>query len=573
MPGRGAIAAILTLSIAYRTAAAVVSGRIAAGAAPAAQARVTLFTADVSNFRESRSAADGSFRFESVPAGAYRLGVAFRGWEYDERTVAVETADRALDISLVPETNSGAWQTLGRFQHDTFGGTNSGVLLPSGRILYCHDTRDPAIFDPATAAVDLPPASPRTQGCHAVRLLQDGTVIYVGGADVPVYGPGTKQVKRFDPARSTWEVLPDLTAERWYPSLVQLAEGELLAIGGGGRENPLRVKTCEVMDPASRVWTRAGDIAMGNEVSPIVLLQTGEVLMTHRPPQLFDPRARTWRKAADFVQGDRMPNGDHADHEIVQLDDGRVVAIGYKPFGAQPRPPSMVEIYDPAANQWRLGSTMAPLRSRSSIVLLPDGRVLALGGSKEESQDPTPTNSWGYVALTDVYDPELDSWRRLAQMAVAREYHAMPLLVPDGRVIVTGGEGQPGVDPDENVIEGFRPPYLFRGVRPEIRNIRSTAVRRGDALRFEVERTEKPTQIVLIGTGATTHFMDSGNARLIDLPFTLSGRTVYATIPRHPNRVPLGHYILFALVDDIPSAGTIVRIDSEARARRRAARH
>ena len=89
----------------------------------------------------------------------------------------------------------------------------------------------------------------------------------------------------------------------------------------------------------------AGDIAIGNEVSPVVLLYTGEVLMTHRPPQLFDPGNLAWRSTMDFVQGDRMPNGDHSDHELQLLPDGRVAAIGYKTFNLSVG--RMLEIYDP----------------------------------------------------------------------------------------------------------------------------------------------------------------------------------------------------------------------------------
>ena len=537
---------------------------------PIAQARVTLVDSSV---RETRSATDGTFRFASLTPGTYVLGASARDREYVERTVSISAANQATfqELLLGPETNRGRWTTAGRFDHLTFGGTNSGVLLPDGRIIYCHDTIDPVIFDPSSNTTITPPASPRIQGCHSVRLLQDGRVLYVGGADVQVYGPGTRQVKTFDPATERWTVLPELTAARWYPTLVQLANGELLAIGGGGLQNPVRTATSEICDPRTMTWSPAGNIVIGNEVSPVVLLPNGEVLMTHRPPQRFDPKTRTWRAAADFVQSNRTPDGDHADHEIVAMPDGGVVAIGYRPYGPAPPSASIVEIYDPARNEWRLGPTVAPLRSRPSILLLPDQRVLVLGGYKEV-HDPTPTNAWGYMTVADLFDSERGSWRRLEPMSVAREYHAVPILIPDGRVVVIGGEGMPGIEPDTNVIEVFEPPYLFHGPRPEVRNLSSTTLRRGGTVSFDVANTSRPTNVILLGTAARTHFMDSGNARPIELPFVQNVTRVTVTIPSEAEAAPLGHYMLFVLVDDIPSVATIVRVEA-SRSRSRAVRH
>lgn len=110
-------------------------------------------------------------------------------------------------------------------------------------------------------------------------------------------------------------------------------------------------------------WTSAGDIALGNEVSPIVLLYSGEVLMTHRPPQLFDPDDLAWRSTMDFVQGNRMPNGDHSDHEIQLLPDGRVAAIGYKTFDLPVG--RMLEVYDPATETWAFGAEVVLARERT----------------------------------------------------------------------------------------------------------------------------------------------------------------------------------------------------------------
>jgi hypothetical protein len=539
-----------------------VTGRVTDGvngATPLEGVRMTLFDGALTAFWETRTDASGRYDFVGVPPKAYTLGAATPDREYEETRVTVtDGACSAVDIEVGPEMQVGSWATLGD-PGEAFGGTNSGVLLPDGRLMYCHDTLDPVVLDPVTGERTFPPGSPRLQGCHAVTVQPDGRSIYVGGHDVGVFGPGTRQVKTFDPATLTWQVHADLNDYRWYPTMVPLPNGELLTIGGGGQNNPVRVKTSEILNPATMTWTPVGDVAIGNEVSPIVLLYTGEALMTHRPPQLYDPGTQSWRLAGDFVQANRMSNGDHADHEMVLMPDGKVVAIGFKTFDPGDVG-NIIEIYDPASDSWSLKQNQPPVRSRASILLLPDKKIVVLGGYKEDLGDATPVNPWGQVALADLYDAASDTWRRLAPMSMGREYHAMPILVPDGRVFITGGEGAPGNEPMASVIEAFTPPYLLRGVRPEILDLATTTLKRGDELTFRVAKTNAPTSVILMGTSATTHFMDSGNGRYLELAFTQSGDEISATIPNDPVRSVYGYYTLFVLVDDIPSVGRIVRI-------------
>jgi hypothetical protein len=535
-----------------------VIGRVTDDQASAiSSARVTLVDSSDAFF-ESRTDSSGRYSLSGVAPGTYDLGVAALGKAFVTRTIDVAAECVEEDFALAPETERGRWQSYGS-PGEIFGGTNSGVLLPDGRVMYCHDTLDPVILDPVSMMPTPATSSSRRQGCHAVTVLHDGRVLYVGGTDQPVFGPGTRQVKTFNPSLNQWTPRPDMNGERWYPTLVPLADGQVLAIGGGGIDNPVRVSTSEVLNPSTMQWTPVGNISIGNEVSPIVFLLTGEVLMTHRPPQLYNPGTQMWRPAGDFVQGNRMSNGDHSDHEMVLLPNGEVVAIGYMSFSSG-NDGNLVEIYDPVANEWRLGANFAPVRSRVSIIQLPNQKILALGGFKEQESDATPVNAWGQVALTDEYDPRANRWRRLANMSLGREYHAMPILVPDGRVFITGGEGQPGNEPSANVVEGFSPPYLFRGPRPVISALSSTSLQRGQSFSFRVSKTNAPTSVILMGSVATTHFMDSGNGRFLELEFTQQDDVVTATVPSSANRAAYGYYILFAMVDDIPSVGRMVHI-------------
>lgn len=526
---------------------------------PIAEARITVFNADTSFFRETRTDASGQYLLQNLPSGINLFfGVVKPNFQYFQNFTPTIAGTLIHDAQLALETDSGKWTTIMN-SPEPLGGTDLGVLLPNGNIYYCHSTKDPFAFDPAANDTVKVSGDTKIQGCVAPKLMWNGKVIMAGGTEMEIYGPGTQKIKQYDFWAKIWQQLPNMLDYRWYPSMTQLADGRLLIVGGGGLANPIRVNTSELYDPLTGTTEWADTIAIRNEQSPILTLYNGKALMTFRPPQLFDPVTKQWELAADFVQGNRMPNGDHVDHELVHLPDDEVIAIGFKPFPAGSGG-NLVERYDPVADTWKLGAHFAPLRSRPEAVLLPDRRILTLAGFKEDPADPTPVNQWGHMDLADLYNPYSDTWRRLAPMPRQREYHALAILVPDGRVIVVGGEGQPGNEPPQSIIDAFEPPYLFRGVRPQILNLVKTDFQRGDTVRFDIGRTNAPTAVVLQSTQSVTHMMNCGENRFLDLAFSQAGQSVEAIVPNDSLRSLPGWYLLWAMVDDIPSVAAIVRI-------------
>ncbi|MBC7778151.1 MAG: PKD domain-containing protein [Phycisphaerae bacterium] len=531
--------------------------------APIADARVTIFLVDTTEFREARTDANGVYLFENLGPYNFLFGVAKPRFAYFENVTNVIVGTVVHDAQLVPETELGRWDIIMQ-SPEALGGTDLGVLMPNGSIYYCHNTKDPFYFEPTENDTSFAKGSNFAQGCVAPALLLNGKVLFAGGTlEDDGFGPGSKKIKIFDPATGLWPYQPDMLDSRWYPTLSPLYDQRLLIVGGGdqntGQANAKRTKTSEVYDPATGITQWADTIKFGNEVSAVVPLFTGKVLMTFRPPQLFDPSTLQWDLAADFVQGNRMPNGDHCDHEIVLRPNGNVVAIGYKSF-TPGQPGVNVEIYDPIQNTWTLGSNFSPTRSRAKAVQLPDEKILVMGGHKEETSDPSPVNNWGYMGITDQYDPANNTWRRLANMNWKREYHAITILVPDGRVIAVGGEGQPGNEPPLSIIEAYKPPYLFRGIRPELSNFNKTEFKRGEHIEFKAHKTNALTKVMLMSHAVMTHFMNSGNGRCLELDFTQNGDQVNATLPSDSLHLMPGWYMLFGMVDDIPSVAQIVHI-------------
>jgi hypothetical protein len=535
-----------------------------------ASARVTLFTSDLTYFRETRTSPAGSFQFSYVAVGNYRLGVAALGYEYQERAIVVSNAPSSHYFEIWVETNGGRWTIVGNTEPELLDGSGSGSLLPSGEIFFCHDTEDPIMFDPVNGQKWYPPDSLSAQGCHTTTLNTDGGMFLVGGSmGGNPQDPVVKIAKSYYRNTNVWARHADMATGRWYPGLVRLPDERLLILGGELDGPPRRTNGCEIYDPRLNTWTNTGPFNRPTEIPPAVTLYTGEVLKTWRDPELYNLASLTWRPAASMLQPRiGQDNGDHCDHEIVHLPDGRIMVVGIFPAVTNSNT-RFCEFYNPSNNTWTLGPNARALRNRPEALILPDGRVLAFGGqySGPVSPVPVPLANAGTIPnctkVCDLYDPVRNGWRPMADLNRFIHYHNVTLLVPDGRVVATGGAGltaNRSFAGDDSSIEAFEPPYLFRGVRPRIDSLSSTELVLGSNFTIRVSLTEALSKLALVSARATTHWVDGGPQRFIYLDFVQNGSEITAILPSDAIKLMPGYYILYALVDDIPSVGHIVRV-------------
>ena len=81
--------------------------------------------------------------------------------------------------------------------------------------------------------------------------------------------------------------------------------------------------------------------------------------------------------------------------------------------------------------------SMSSQRRLVNATILPNGKVLATGGSQVNNELTGVNNS------AEIWDPTTGTWRQGPSGQRARLYHSMSLLLPDARVLVGGG-GAPG---------------------------------------------------------------------------------------------------------------------------------
>jgi hypothetical protein len=407
--------------------------------------------------------------------------------------------------------------------------------------------------------------------CSGHTLLADGSFFSVGGSrgvwnleSSEFFLVGMSYSLGFDGV--SWTRVPaDMKgvatlgeAHRWYPTATRLPDGRILAIGGDELVLPAVLKnlSVEAYDPALGDWTVLSPfgatpdeiwnpdythaLALPTKLGPFDVMMFGmaglPVLFSTSGGWLVQPHPRPGSA------GGELPNhGASTALLSVRVNDGEwgysngsaLVAGGTHLTSHQ----SSVDVYDPVAGVWT-HRKMSP-RHHPSTVLLPDGRVLLVAGHAKQAPESTE-----YATYVDpARDFAVSSGRTSA--GIVRGYHTVSLLLPDGRVLVGGGQStSTGEKAEKTHFQYYYPSYFFRP-RPVITAAPSVL---DYGLPFLLTTTvQPPAELVLVGLGSMTHSFDM-NQRHVQLEILgTSAGTAMASAPPDPMVAPPGYYMLFAL--------------------------
>jgi hypothetical protein len=182
-------------------------------------------------------------------------------------------------------------------------------------------------------------------------------------------------------------------------------------------------------------------------------------------------------------------------------------------------------------------------------VLLPDGRVLILGGV-EMPPDGGPV---------EIFDPEdpTSGFQLGPNMKYPRGYHSTAILLPDGSVVM-GGDPK-GANGDPTLHERYLPSYFFKP-RPTITGSPAT-IAYGSAFSINTSTPGAIAEVVLMRAGAVTHGFNQ-NQRYVGCAITGTTATaVDATAPQGGDIAPPGYYLLFIVDRDrVPSVAKWIRL-------------
>jgi hypothetical protein len=204
---------------------------------------------------------------------------------------------------------------------------------------------------------------------------------------------------------------------------------------------------------------------------------------------------------------------------------------------------------------WVQTAPMVYTRSFMNLTMLPDGTALATGGETDKNGGDIANA----VYAAELWSPQTQSWSTMASMHTPREYHGTALLLPDGRVLESGMGADFGNVPNELSAEFYSPAYLFKGARPTITQA-PTQISYNTPFFVQTPDAATITSVVLIRTGAVTHFFDQ-NERFLPVSFTQTSGGLTVTAPVDGNTAPPGYYMLFIVNSSgIPSIAPFVQL-------------
>jgi uncharacterized repeat protein (TIGR02543 family) len=424
------------------------------------------------------------------------------------------------------------------------------VLLPSGKVLIAGGSSlivdapitEAALYDPPTKsfATTSPKAIPRVH--HTINLLPNGKVLVTGGR-VIVEGLDrdfTRLTELYDPATETWSATSPMFDERAAAGSALLPNGKVLVVGGiyAGRSYH---STAELYDPETKTWTRTGSMSVGRFRPTVTLLPNGKVLITGgrggndgisapylASAEIYDPETGKFTLTGSMT----VARGYHT---ATLLPNGKVLVVGGS-TGSEEFLTFLTstELYDPATGQFTATGSMSQGRIYHKATLLPDGKVLVVGGGY-----------WDVIAIAELYDPATRTWSSAGNLLYPRASCTAQLL-PDGNVLVFGSI----VEAHNEVYE---PGLGFAESRRPV--VASSTL--GNFLQFSGNNLRGGTE----GSGSfpllTLFRLDNEQIfhGVVDPVFSWSATGFTSTLPP---ALPYGSYLLTATANGIPSVSQVL---------------
>jgi hypothetical protein len=264
---------------------------------------------------------------------------------------------------------------------------------------------------------------------HTATLLEDGRVLVVGGRGNTHSALSSAEL--WDVGSETFSATGPLGEARMFHTATLLADGRVLVVGGMSSETDAPVAEAELWDPGTGTFGPAGTLIHPRAWHTATGLPDGRVLVAGGPAEaeLWDPATETFNAAGMLGEARWWTTAS-------LLDDGRVLVVGGmagEGFVDNAVAVGSAELWDPDRQSFGPAGRLIQARGIHTATLLPDGRVLVVGGASDAIGGPPKP-----LVSAELWDRTTDAFGSAASLAEARAGHTATLL-DDGRVVVVGG--------------------------------------------------------------------------------------------------------------------------------------
>ena len=457
--------------------------------------------------------------------------------------------------------------------------------------------------------------------CTVVRVLDRENVFLVGGGhNAATKQPDTQNSTMiYNVKEGTFKKGPELSFKRWYGSLIRTGDEKLIIIGGKdvsnqGESGPSHIPEIIDLNNLAAGWKtleKAGSYKLfgedllsewfyprsylssdGNVVGishekiwvmnkndDYRVNQTGEIpLETGGISRHLEHVIPYLETKADHDAYNAMDHHGHSNplsnksmqivsmsapvgskSNTVMLGKDQVYIFGGTQEGEHFRSSNKVYKIDfsnsskPIIEEFK---NMLFPRANADSTILPNGEIFINGGEAYNDQEFS-------IFTPEIYNVENQTSRVLSDAYFRRNYHSTSLLLPDGRILVAGG--------DVWNAEIFYPPYLFTknwenktvlAERPKIINLKDEVNRGQLTIEIEDNFNDEIDMITLISTGSITHAQGS-EPKFGSLDFKKIDKNKFlVNIPENVNQFANGTYMIFAVsANGVPSKGEIVYLN------------
>lgn len=248
---------------------------------------------------------------------------------------------------------------------------------------------------------------------HAGVRLHNGDILVTGGYGAS--GPASNNSEIFDATNLKWSAAASMNKGRGYHNLIKLNNGSIMAIGGYGE------KTNEVLDSNYSQWSFTDTLKMSRLYGEnTILMQNGNVLLIGgyihtnndttgalKECEIYNYSKRIWEVTSGLNIG-------RFGQTATLLNDGRILVTGGNTINHGMVILNSCEIFDPSTEKWSVVAPMHYSRSGHSATLLPNGKVLVVGGRQ---------------AICELYDPLTDGWVETDKVMFAFGHNEAEILL------------------------------------------------------------------------------------------------------------------------------------------------